>query len=223
MPSPFPGMDPWLESPHIWGDFHQAFVCGLSAYLNELLPKGYYSRINFRLNADESKHQYAEIRNTDHDLLTFIDFATPRNKATGPERRSYLRNRKKLLESKVSFVEFDFLRGGKAHNEKRDDDDEDERSSLPEYSIVIRTAEKPARMCRSYSWDVRVRAPEISIPFRPGVQRVHVDVQKIIDKVYDNGPYDQGAVEYDEPPDPPLPPELANWAAECLRKAGMIV
>jgi hypothetical protein len=48
MPSPFPGMDPWLESPDIWPDFHNRFATGLSAWLNRRLPKPYYARLEMR-------------------------------------------------------------------------------------------------------------------------------------------------------------------------------
>jgi hypothetical protein len=41
MPSPFPGMDPYLEDPWFWPDFHLTFVVGLRAELNRHLPEGY--------------------------------------------------------------------------------------------------------------------------------------------------------------------------------------
>ncbi|HWG41590.1 MAG TPA: DUF4058 family protein [Gemmataceae bacterium] len=41
MPSPFPGMDPYLEDPWLWPDFHLTFVIGLRAELNRRLPVGY--------------------------------------------------------------------------------------------------------------------------------------------------------------------------------------
>jgi hypothetical protein len=44
MPSPFPGMDPYLENPSIWSDFHGTFLVCLRAELNRLLPKGFVAR-----------------------------------------------------------------------------------------------------------------------------------------------------------------------------------
>src|SRR5579871_529379 len=41
MPSPFPGMDPYLEDPWLWPDFHLTFVVGIRAELNQRLPAGY--------------------------------------------------------------------------------------------------------------------------------------------------------------------------------------
>jgi hypothetical protein len=45
MPSPFPGMDPYLESPDIWPDFHHRFAEHVSAELNRTLPAPYYARL----------------------------------------------------------------------------------------------------------------------------------------------------------------------------------
>ena len=39
MKSPFPGMDPYLESPTHWSDFHHRFVTDLAEAINRQLPK----------------------------------------------------------------------------------------------------------------------------------------------------------------------------------------
>ena len=43
MPSPFPGMDPHLESPHLWPGFHNAFADPVHDLLNRSLPQPYYA------------------------------------------------------------------------------------------------------------------------------------------------------------------------------------
>src|ERR1700722_11845313 len=48
MPSPFPGMDPYLEAPAIWPDFHDALAAQLRAALNHTLPAPYYARLEMR-------------------------------------------------------------------------------------------------------------------------------------------------------------------------------
>lgn len=40
----FPGMDPYLEAPDIWPDFHDALVNGIRVDLNRTLPPPYYAR-----------------------------------------------------------------------------------------------------------------------------------------------------------------------------------
>jgi hypothetical protein len=55
MPSPFPGMDPYLENVRLWADVHLELISGIRALLNpQLLPK-YYVRVEERIYvADES-------------------------------------------------------------------------------------------------------------------------------------------------------------------------
>ena len=45
MRSPFPGMDPYLESPTHWSDFHLRFVNVLSEVIADRLPRNYIARI----------------------------------------------------------------------------------------------------------------------------------------------------------------------------------
>jgi hypothetical protein len=42
---PFPGMNPYLEAPDIWPDFHQAIAVARSALLNSQLPLPFYARL----------------------------------------------------------------------------------------------------------------------------------------------------------------------------------
>lgn len=48
MPSPFPGMDPYLEDPAIWPDFHHRWATILSEELNNQLPAPFYARMEMR-------------------------------------------------------------------------------------------------------------------------------------------------------------------------------
>ena len=48
MPSPFPGMDPYLEAYDIWPDFHDALAGEIRRELNRVLPQPYYARMEMR-------------------------------------------------------------------------------------------------------------------------------------------------------------------------------
>src|SRR5437868_3863160 len=45
MPSPFPGMDPYIEPSGMWGDFHGSLLGAIRADLNAHLPEGYAASI----------------------------------------------------------------------------------------------------------------------------------------------------------------------------------
>ena len=41
MPSPFPGMDPYLEDPLLWPSVHHLLISHVGMTLNLLIPPGY--------------------------------------------------------------------------------------------------------------------------------------------------------------------------------------
>src|SRR4051812_46073706 len=54
MPSPFPGMDPYLEAPSLWADVHHEMISVAREMLNERLRPKYVARIEERVYlADE--------------------------------------------------------------------------------------------------------------------------------------------------------------------------
>ncbi|MEI7769214.1 MAG: DUF4058 family protein, partial [Chloroflexales bacterium] len=48
MPTPFPGMDPYLEQPAIWPDFHNSLIVALRDDLAPRLRPRYYVAIEER-------------------------------------------------------------------------------------------------------------------------------------------------------------------------------
>jgi hypothetical protein len=52
MPSPFPGMDPYLESPDWFPDLHDGLIFTIKAALQASLPRAYYARCRQRVWLD---------------------------------------------------------------------------------------------------------------------------------------------------------------------------
>src|SRR4051812_30173317 len=50
MPSPFPGMDPYLEDSAFWSDFHHTFISCWREIIADQLPDSYDARIGERVN-----------------------------------------------------------------------------------------------------------------------------------------------------------------------------
>ena len=53
MPSPFPGMDPFLEDPAIWPDVHNSLIAGIRDVLGPLLRPRYVVRLEERTYLSE--------------------------------------------------------------------------------------------------------------------------------------------------------------------------
>lgn len=65
MPSPFPGMDPYLEDPALWPDFHHEFITQMRAELNRILRPRYFVRVETRVympDEDDLKVAIPDVR-----------------------------------------------------------------------------------------------------------------------------------------------------------------
>ncbi|MEZ4863098.1 MAG: DUF4058 family protein [Caldilineaceae bacterium] len=49
MPSPFPGMDPYIEDPEIWSDFHLDLAAEIRTRLNQVIQPHYVARLTPRV------------------------------------------------------------------------------------------------------------------------------------------------------------------------------
>ena len=58
MPSPFPGMNPYLESPGMWPDFHERLITALASALTGRIAPGFYAKIEEQLYI----HEHGETR-----------------------------------------------------------------------------------------------------------------------------------------------------------------
>ena len=95
MPSPFPGMDPYLEALDIWPDFQGSLTREMSPNLNSLLPSPYYARLRRR-----PEQATVEIRDPGnaHQLVTLIALLSPSSKRPGIDRRACIQTQREVLE-----------------------------------------------------------------------------------------------------------------------------
>lgn len=61
MPSPFPGMDPWLEDEELFPDLHERLTVYLSEVLNSAMPKGYVARTRNRVWVDDELRREPDV------------------------------------------------------------------------------------------------------------------------------------------------------------------
>lgn len=55
MPSPFPGMDPWLENPALWPDFHLTCIAEMKRDLNQRIAPRYVARADKRIYVSDDE------------------------------------------------------------------------------------------------------------------------------------------------------------------------
>ena len=119
MPSPFPGMDPYLEQPEFWPEFHNNLAAEIQGYLNQRIRPRYVARQVPIIEASipleyEIQLFSVEIRAAgSRELVTAIEILSPVNKRPGHEaHRDYHRKRRALLRSDANLLEIDLLRTG---------------------------------------------------------------------------------------------------------------
>ena len=280
MLSPFPGMDPYLEAPDIWPDFHDALAGEIRVALNHALPAPYYARLEMRpevgvveegkvrrrivpdvavvrrprregepgsaetaviepprrevskaieitLQDELLRHHFVEVRDSSrgHKLITLIEILSPSNKRPGPDRDSYRMKQQEVLGSDASLIEIDLLRGGGhvlpdlnlsafiAQIEPRAD-----------YLVLVNRAWKRGVVGVVYQdipCPLREWLPCIGVPLKEGEDDVPLDLQSVVNRAYAGGPYLRGAVDYAQPPEPPLSGDDILWAAELIRARGL--
>ncbi len=66
MPSPFPGMDPWIEDSEIWSDFHGGLAEEIRSKLNAVIDPRYVARLTPRVTYEEV--EVAKIRGVRPDV-----------------------------------------------------------------------------------------------------------------------------------------------------------
>jgi hypothetical protein len=60
MPSPFPGMDPWLEGPY-FGDLHSSLITYVREALNSAMPPGYTARGTYLVWMDDELRREPDV------------------------------------------------------------------------------------------------------------------------------------------------------------------
>lgn len=167
------------------------------------------------LTPDEFREPRIEIRATDNDrpVVAVIEILSPTNKIVGSAgRASFLGTKEEILASPAHWVEIDLLREG-AHPSFR--------SFLGphEYAVHVSPAD---RRPKGRVWPIRLRdrLPVIGVPLRKPDADVPLDLQEALNLAYDRAAYDM-TVDYRDDPIPPLPADLARWAAKLLKQKGL--
>jgi hypothetical protein len=140
----------------------------------------------------------------DRSVVTAIELISPTNKASGGD----LVRRFLLLKSRTHFVEIDLRRGGQRP-------DPPQLPPCDYYALVSRVEDRP----RVGVWPIllRDRLPNIPIPLTAPDADVSLDLQALLNHVYDRGFYAHHI--YRETPEPPLSPADAEWARQFVPAA----
>ncbi|MEG4986710.1 DUF4058 family protein [Microcoleus sp. BR0-C5] len=257
MPNPFPGMNPYLESPELWCSVHNRLIVAIADLLTpQLLPK-YLVDIeqiiyqvsgedalvigipdvtiqrslapttettsNVAVAADptqslkvripwpvEVKESYLQVIETEtKKVVTVIEVLSPTNKRPGKGREMYEAKREKVFGSHTHLVEIDLLR---SYQPLPVFDNDVEAS----YRILVsRGNQRP--LADLYLFNLPDMIPQFPLHLRAGDAEPIVDLQGLLNGVYDRAAYDF-RIDYRAAPVPPLSEADAAWADSLLRE-----
>jgi hypothetical protein len=155
-------------------------------------------------------HVTVEIRDTaNRQLVTAIELLSPTNKR-GEGRAEYLAKRRRILLSTAHLMEIDLLRQGQRPPM---------REALPDapYFIFLSRAENRP-ITDVFPITLADSLPIVPVPLLAADPDVPLDLQAALGNIYDLLGYDL-AIDYSQPAEVPLPPELQTWADGILRAA----
>jgi Protein of unknown function (DUF4058) len=213
MPSPFPGMNPYLEHPDRWSTVHNRFIVAIADVLTPLLLPRYQVDIEKRIYQilEEVREAYLEIKEeATGRIITTIEILSPTNKR-GQGRQKYEEKRQRVLSSRTHLVEIDLLRSGESlpmsHNAPSD------------YHVLIsRETDRPA--ADLYPFNLQDPMPNIPIPLQPSDPEPIIDLKQLIEDITVRSGYSH-FINYNLDPTPTLSKPDQDWLDRLLSGANL--
>jgi hypothetical protein len=223
MPSPFPGMDPFLEDEKIWSVFHHQFVTCLYQILLPSLVDRYRARIAQRnyvieqalftsIVREEHHEEYIEVRQrSDGRLVTLIDTVSPANKTAPDGRKAYLDKRRDARTEAASLVEIDLILQGQPTLDYS-------RDGLPDwdYAVTVTRATQPERF-EIYTATLQKRLPRFRLPLAADDRDTVLDLQAAFARCYDQGGF-AAMIDYHRDPATSLDDDDRKWLCDLLKQ-----
>jgi hypothetical protein len=156
---------------------------------------------------------YLEIREISTGfVVTSIEVLSPKNKRPGEGRKAYELKRKQVLASLSNLVEIDLLRSGKSMALLGE-------VPLTDYQIILsRSGTRP--QAKLYGFSIKEPIPLFPLPLQPEDTEPILDLQSLLNGIYNRARY-YLAIDYNQEPIPPLKPEDAAWSDALLREQGL--
>ena len=223
MPSPFPGMDPYLENEALWPTFqHQLVMCLYQILLPGLVDR-YRARIAQRqytteqalftsIIREEHQEEYIEIRQrSDGRLVTLLEVVSPANKTTPQGRTAYLDKRREGKGANANLVEIDLVLQGQPTLEYS-------RDGLPDWDYAVTvTRSTQSERYEIYTATLQKRLPRFRLPLASDDKDTVLDLYTAFTRCYDQGGF-ASKIDYMRDPAVALPEEDRRWINEVLKQ-----
>jgi hypothetical protein len=222
MPSPFPGMDPFLECEKMWPAFQHHLVACLYQTLLPGLVDRYRARVGQRhysteqalftsIIREEHEEEFIEIRQrNDSRLITLVDVVSPANKTTSAGRQAYLEKRKEGKSASASLVEIDLVMQGQPMLDYS-------RDNLPEWdhAVTVTRSSQPERY-EIYTATLQKKLPKFRLPLAADDRDTVLDLQTVFARCFDQANF-IAQINYQRDPPTRLDGDDRKWLDDMLR------
>jgi hypothetical protein len=228
MPSPFPGMDPFIESRRIWSDFHLDLAAEIRAHLNARIQPGYYATAVTYVTYDVIEVAHAEPRAVAPDVSVWrTDQPMPTQSAMAvidpppvqsmvplevPLRLAKVEVREAGADTLVTAIEILSPINKRPGRERQ--------KYLRKRRELLRSEVHVMELdlLRVDVWPIPIesRLPVLPVPLTAPDPDVPLDLGAIVQAVYERGGY-ATRIDYHQPvPPPPLEAEQQAWIKHLL-------
>jgi hypothetical protein len=222
MPSPFPGMDPFLEGEKIWPAFQHHLVACLYQTLLPGLVDRYRARVCQRhytmvqemftsIIREQHEEEFIEIRQrNDSRLITLVDVVSPANKTTTAGRQAYLEKRKEAKSASASLVEIDLVMQGQPMLDYS-------REGLPDWdhAVTVTRSSQPERY-EIYTATLQKKLPKFRLPLAADDRDTVLDLQTVFSRCFDQANF-IAQINYQRDPLTRLDSDDRKWIDDMLR------
>jgi hypothetical protein len=157
---------------------------------------------------EEVVERWLEIKQVvTNQVVTAIEILSPTNKVDSRGREQYERKRNRVLASKTHLVKIDLIRAGKPFPILH--------MPASRYRILISCSHTRSG-AQLYAFNLPQPIPVIPIPLLLNDEELPLDLQTLLNTIYDQGRYHL-AIDYGSPPPlPALTPEEQEWMPQVL-------
>ncbi len=246
MPSPFPGMDPYLEDPEFWSGFQRGFLSSVCALVNGALPAAYSARLGTRgwlrripctnrldrrLPANASPPAngiqatpYATLLEGRKEAQALVEIvASPHARLTGvielltPENKEDGCSRNAYLARRSEHLaSTSFVEIDLLRSGNRMAYGHPSPPTTDYFVMATTPSQYPSADVWAFS--VVESCPVVAVPFDEEFDPIPLSLRECLDRAYDDGEY-ATRIDYTAPPTVPLRSYEAEWAAELLKKS----
>ena len=223
MPSPFPGMDPYLEDEACWPVFHHQLVMCLYQILLPGLVDRYRARVCQRHYVTEQALFTSVVREEHHEdlievrqrndgrLVTLVDVVSPANKTTGAGRAAYLDKRREGKGASANLVELDLVLQGQPTLEYS-------RDGLPDwdYAVTVTRSTQPERY-EIYTATLQKRLPRFRLPLAADDRDTVLDLHTAFTRCYEQGGF-AAKIDYTREPPAQVSDEDRRWVRDVVKQ-----